>query len=174
MAADALRRIIVERSKQHIGDVADGLLEGLGETLDVSRAYVFRYERGDRLMVSQVREWVAPGVAPQIDNPDLQAMDLDAAGFGRWARDLLEDDVLAGPVATFPPAEQPLLEAQAIESLIVVPIWFQDEAWGFLGFDDCERPRTWSKAEEDALRHAATLLAEAIEQAARNRAAVGG
>lgn len=174
MAADALRRIIVDRAQRHIGDVADGLLEGLGETLGVSRAYVFRYERGDRLMVSQVREWVAPGVVPQIDNPDLQGLDLHDAGFGRWARELLEDGVLAGPVATFPPAEQPLLEAQAIQSLIVVPIWFQDEAWGFLGFDDCERPRTWSEAEADALRHAAALLAESIEQAARNQAALGG
>ncbi|MFN3286357.1 MAG: hypothetical protein ACK45F_08765, partial [bacterium] len=46
----------------------------LGEAAGVSRVYVFENHVGadGTLLTSQRYEWCAPGVEPQMDNPDLQ------------------------------------------------------------------------------------------------------
>lgn len=156
---------VVARGEAHVTRIAGELVRSLGEVMDVDRAYVFCYD--DANSASQVEEWVAPGVEPQIDNPDLQQLDMDAAGFGRWLPALRRGEVVSGPVASFPASEQPLLEAQAIKSLIVVPIERDGQPWGFVGFDDCRREQVWSPEDQEALRGAARLLGETLEHVHR-------
>src|SRR5262245_9142907 len=56
--------------KHHI----QAVLERLGAAAGVSRVYIFENHVGasGELMTSQRYEWAAPGVAPQLDNPELQ------------------------------------------------------------------------------------------------------
>jgi two-component sensor histidine kinase len=56
-----------------------------------------------------------------------------------------------GLVEEFPAEEQPLLTAQSIVSLLVLPIFSDGELWGFVGFDDCSRRKVWTRAELDLL-----------------------
>lgn len=147
-------------------DEIQGILDRLGKATRVSRVYVFTVHDLDRLegaRVRQVFEWVAAGVEPQIDNPDLQDISFAEVGFGRWLEVLGGGDVLSGPVSELPPSEGELLAAQDIQSVAVVPIFVRDEWWGFLGFDDCAAPRLWSAVETDALRAAADTLGAAIQ-----------
>lgn len=153
---------VVAGGSAHVARIAGELVQSLGEVMDVSRAYVFCYD--DEHTVTQVEEWVAPGIEPQIDNPDLQQLNMTEAGFGRWLPTLRRGEIISGPVASFPKTEQPLLEAQDIRSLIVVPIERGGQPWGFAGFDDCERERTWTKEAQEALRGAAWLLGETLER----------
>lgn len=152
---------VVAASQAHVKRVAGELVRSLGEVMHVSRAYIFCYE--DQHTVSQVEEWVARGVEPQIDNPDLQNLDMDAAGFGRWLPTLRRGQIIAGPVSSFPASERPLLEAQDIKSLIVVPIEKDGQPWGFVGFDDCETEQSWYEEDREALRGAAKILGETLE-----------
>ncbi|WP_135256514.1 bifunctional diguanylate cyclase/phosphodiesterase [Thermus caldilimi] len=146
-------------------------LSGLGESLQLvaealsaQRAYLFRLERrGEAWFASQLAEWAASGVSPQLQNPALQNLPLREAGYGRWLERFLEDQAVAGPVASFPEEERPLLEAQDIQSLLVVPIRVEGELWGFLGVDDCQRPRAFSPEEEASLRGLAEALARTLE-----------
>lgn len=156
---------IIARGEDHVAQVAGELMRSLGEVMDVDRVYVFRYD--DASTVSQLEEWVAPGIEPQLDNPDLQGLDMEAAGFGRWLPTLRRGEIISGPVASFPESEQPLLAAQDIQSLIVVPIERDAEPWGFVGFDDCKGEQTWSKADQEALRGAAKLLGETLDSVTR-------
>lgn len=116
------------------------------------------------LCASQRFEWVAPGVIPQVDNPDLQGMPYEAAGFGRWARVLGAGDVVAGTIADLPEEEGRFLTAQGIHAILVVPIFARDAWWGFMGFDDCAVARTWTLGEIDALNAAAGALGAAVER----------
>jgi two-component sensor histidine kinase len=56
-----------------------------------------------------------------------------------------------GIVEEFPESEQPLLAAQSILSLLVLPIFADGELWGFVGFDDCHRRKVWTRADVDLL-----------------------
>ena len=139
-------------------------LARIGQAAEVSRIYIFENhvsENGD-LMTSQWMEWVAPGVPPQIDNPELQALSLAEAGFGRWVQELGQNHVVAGNVIDFPLAEQETLLPQSIVSMAVVPIFVNDRWWGFWGMDDCRARRVWTAPEVESLRTGAALLGQAI------------
>ena len=148
--------------------VADAL-RVLGEATGVSRVYLFEVERPNGAeVVSQRFEWCAAGVAPQIDNPELQGLPLEAAGFTRWAAIMKKGEVVFGDVADFPESERPLLEMQEIKSLLVQPIFEGPRWWGFMGFDACAAVQSWERVEVDTLRIAALVLGSAMHRQNRD------
>ena len=139
----------------------------LGDAAGVSRVYVFEVEvRDGREVVNQRFEWCAPGVEPQIDNPDLQGVPMEGA-FGRWGDVLRTGGSLYGDIQDFPSSEQPLLESQGIKSLIVQPVFAGTRWWGFIGFDACDQAKSWERLEVDTLHIASLLLGAAIHRQER-------
>jgi signal transduction histidine kinase/CheY-like chemotaxis protein len=142
------------------------VLERLGTAASANRAYFFenRISENGRVTASQLAEWTAPGVAPQIHNPDLQDVTYKDVGMERWAELMRQRQPVHGLVHEFPESERELLESQDIRSLFVMPV-FSGANWaGFLGFDDCENQRHWSRPEFDALFASAAALGAAIER----------
>ena len=141
-------------------------LERLGQATRSSRVYVFEnsLSKDGSLLTSQRYEWVTSGIEPEIDNPNLQELSLEAAGFGRWIREFEQGAAVYGQVIDFPPEEQVILTSQNILSLAVVPVFVEDKLWGFIGFDECISKRPWSQVEIDALYTAANILGSALER----------
>ncbi len=142
------------------------ILEQLGWAVRASRAYVFQNRtRADAaVLASQRFEWAAPGIAPQIENPELQDIPLVEAGFARWAETLGRNELIVGPVSEFPASEREILSPQDILSLVVVPIFDGEDWWGFIGFDDCLTERAWSLVETEALTAFASVLGATIQR----------
>ncbi len=139
-------------------------LRALAEALQAHRTYLFRLEERDgRWYASQLAEWAAPHVTPQIQNPSLQRLPVREAGYGRWLEAFLRGEAIGGAVRTFPEEERLLLEAQEIQSLLVVPIRVEERLWGFLEVDDCERDRAFTLEEEALLREVAEALARTLD-----------
>ena len=69
-----------------------------------------------------------------------------------------------------PQAERDQLAPQGIISILVAPIQFQGEFWGFVGFDDCHHERFWDEIETGILKSAGMLLASAIHRQKMERA----
>lgn len=142
------------------------LLSLLGWATKVSRVYIFEntLDDGGTLLASYRYEWVAQGIAPQIDNPTLQRFPYLEGGFARWQKILSRGGPIYGEIDTLPPEEQQVLKLQDILSILVVPIFVGANWWGFLGFDDCVCRRRWTSSEIDALRIAAGLIGGAIQR----------
>lgn len=140
------------------------VLERLGRAVGAGRVHVFQNAEDDRgdLTASQLYEWSASGVTPQIGNTDLQDLSYSALGFDRWALLLGQGLVISGPVSDFLPAEAEVLQAHNVKSLVAVPIFVEMTWWGFIGFDDCNEAREWFGPELDALMAAADVMASAI------------
>ncbi|MCR9161206.1 MAG: GAF domain-containing protein [Nannocystaceae bacterium] len=148
-------------------------LDALGSSIDADRAYVFEHQVVDgALTTSQRFEWNSGNAAPQIDNPELQHVPMDEV-LPRWQASFLRREPVWGLVRDFPAAEREILEPQDIRSILVCPIIADTEVWGFVGFDDCRRERTWSREERDLLAGASSALAAALRhQTVRQRLAV--
>jgi|GEM_PF-6208932 PAS domain S-box-containing protein len=142
----------------------NGILQRIGIASDVSRVYIFKSHTSEdgRLLCSQLFEWVAEGVEPQIDNPELQDFPAEEKGFHRWVDIMQKGEPVYGNIKDFPGAEQEVLKAQDIKSILAMPIFVKDRWWGFMGFDECRQEREWSIIEIDALRTAADILGVAI------------
>lgn len=145
-----------------------GALAGIGAAAGVDRAYVFQISTGadGTEYASQRYEWTSPNVEPQLDNPDLQKIPLRASGYGRWLDQFAVYQPIAGSISAFPADEKPLLDAQGILSLLVVPIYIGGTLWGFVGFDDCTDERTWTPADVDLLITISIALATVLDESA--------
>ena len=148
--------------KEDIQDV----LQRLGSATGVSRIYIFENHTDDKgaLLTSQRSEWVGENIEAQIDNPDLQNFQLKEFGFNRWIKKMTKGDIIYGLVKKFPNSEKEVLQAQDIQSILVVPIIVDNEWWGFIGFDECSFEREWTQLEIDALKTAAGTLGAVIQR----------
>lgn len=142
------------------------VLERLGQSMVVSRARIFENHQGPEgdLLTSQRYEWAAPGITPQIDNPELQNFSWVMNDLQGWMEDLRQEMICQGTIGDLPELARRHLEGQGVKSLIVVPIFVGETWWGFIGFDDCRSERQWSCVETEALRVAARTLGAALQR----------
>lgn len=135
------------------GEAIREALGKVGQAAQVDRVYVFQNHTSPNGVVctSHRFEWAASGVPREIDNETLQNLPLRESGYGRWLDSFLENKPVFGNICDFPAPEQPILEAQQIKSLLILPIFAGGELWGFVGFDDCTSQREWSAPEINLL-----------------------
>lgn len=146
--------------------IVQRVLQRLGAGVGADRAYIFEVHPSEdqtQILASQRYEWCQDGIAPQIQNPQLQNLAFEER-FPRWLTLLRGDQAVIGRIADFPADERQLLEAQAIQSVLVVPVTLRGRLWGFLGFDAVTQLRAWSTSEERVLRVTAAALGATIEQ----------
>ncbi len=141
------------------------ILKQLGETVKASRVYIFANHRSPEglLLTDQIYEWCAPGIEPQIDNPELQNANLEILA-PRWIKQFLQGQEITGRVADFPESERQILEPQGILSILVLPLFVNHQFWGFIGFDNCLSEAPWSESALGLLRSAASAISFHLER----------
>ncbi len=146
--------------------VLDDVLGRLGRALEVDRVTFFEIHRSadGRVLATERTEWAADGIPSQRGDIELMALDLDTIGLGSWIEQFERREPAYGSVDTFPPAPREFFEGRGIRSVAAVPVFIRDRLWGFMGFDECQRARTWSLPEIEALRLAASLLGAALHR----------
>ena len=139
-------------------------IEIIGKASNASRAYIFKNHTSpnNELLLSQLAEYVADGITPEIDNPDLQNLHYND-WIPRWEKLLKNGEMISGKVADFPEKERSLLEPQNIISLIIIPIFIENTFWGFLGFDNCVNSNNWNNNDIKYLKTATRRLEHSIE-----------
>ncbi len=145
---------------------AANILAKLGQATGASRVYLFERQKdktSPTTLVSQRFEWVTTGVTPHIDDPLLQNVPM----LPRWQEAFEQGKPISGLVRNLPLAERSILEPQQIASILVTPIMVDRQWWGFVGFDDCKRERTWTAAEIEALAVAANNFGGAWQRQRR-------
>ncbi len=147
-------------------DTITRALAEVGEFTKVDRCYLFLFSE-DGLQMSNTHEWCAAGIEPAIGM--LQNLSIDA--FPWWMGRLRRFETIYIPrVAELPPeasALQEILQAQAIQSLVAVPVVFECSLVGFIGFDSVRAERVW--AEEDV--RVLHLLSEMFSNALKHKRA---
>ena len=157
------RRLLAPESA---GDLYNAILEPLGRVAGASRAYVFEFHRdgAGRILQSQRAEWAAPGVSRELENPDTQAAPVDESFRLHQLEELRRGEAVQGAPDAFGDGIAPVLKAQGIRSLLVLPLTVHGELFGFIGFDNCDEARAWSHVEVKLLSGAAGALSLALEQ----------
>ena len=135
----------------------------VGELSQASRTYIFKNHKNEKggLLLSQITEYVAPGIKPEIDNPELQNLSYEDF-VPRWQKILSKGDIINGNVSKFPESEREILEPQNIKTILVLPIFAETEFWGFIGFDNCKNNIEWSKSQINYLKAASLKLENRI------------
>jgi len=139
-------------------------LKLLGEFTNVSRVYIFENDYKNKT-TSNTYEWTDYKVEPEINN--LQGIPLN--DISEWMEMLKEEGMIkSSNIEELPESIKNYLEPQNINSILVLPIFLEDEIFGFIGFDDCESYKNWGKDKIELLRIISTLISHELERKISN------
>jgi|GEM_PF-2029311 len=159
MSSAKVTRVLLEQSDFSMA-ITDAV-RLLGESTGVDRVYIFENSLEPDKLLRQRTEWTRYGVEPQIDNIDLNNVPY-YPHYARIYEMLSLNQLVTGLIKDFPDAERPILEAQNIKSILLVPILLEHKFWGFIGFDDCYDERVWGPGETSVLQIAANNIGSAL------------
>lgn len=150
--------LLLDADTKNYNNILFKCLEKLALTVEVDRVYIWsNHMVGDELYTTQIEEW-SGGAEPQQGNE----LTVSVPFPDDWYPNLSNNLCVNGIVSEMPEYERTHLEAQGILSVLIVPVFFNEEFWGFVGFDDCQNERHFSETEESLLRSGSLLIATSL------------
>lgn len=137
-------------------------LKMLGNYFKADRVYIFEYEH-DIQNIRNLYEWCNHGIVPQID--ELQETPFSMVP--DWIETHFKNNVINIPDVSQldkDNALRGLLESQDIKSIITVPIFINDNCFGFVGIDSVLDGKIYADIDEEILRIFSQLLANLFKQ----------
>ena len=133
----------------------------LGKTIDVDRVYIWKnYAVNGDLYCTQLYEW--SGVEKSQQGSEYTVGIPYSKHMPGWIERFAEAKCINTLVRDMSAEEQAIFAPQGVVSLLIVPVFLQENFWGFVGFDDCRRERKYTKTEEMILRSASRMFANAL------------
>ena len=161
----ALNKASVVFSKGDIKNQIKEFIKIIGKVAHACRTYIFKNhkdENGDFLL-SQIAEYVAKDIKPEIDNPQLQNLSYND-WLPRWYKTLSEGEIISSKISEFPQSEKDILEPQDIKAILIIPIIIDKQFWGFIGFDNCINEQEWKLTEIEFLKASAEKISYRIKE----------
>lgn len=133
-------------------DISEGItqmLELVGKTYDVSRAYIFE-DTDDGKYCCNTFEWCSAGVTAEIAS--LQNVSYDEDLGGNYRENMNDDGIFyCHDITTLNKKQHDILARQNVKSLLQCAIMDNGKFKGFVGFDECRSSRFWTQEQIDAL-----------------------
>ena len=151
----------------------DDILQLVGRRYRVSRAYIFE-DSPDHATCTNTFEWCAPGVSPEKANlSELSYADT----FGDNFADNFDGNgvFVCGSVDSLPADQGAFLAAQGICAMLQCAIFYDGVFSGFIGFDDCDTAREWTREQVGTLALLGRIIGMyLLKKREREAAALGG
>ena len=138
----------------------EAIIHGLGmigNHIQADRVYVFEYDF-NKYTTSNTHEWCGESIEPMID--ELQNIPIETIEQFWVSNHLNNQDVYIEDVEALDHNTDlyQVLHMQAIKSLLTIPLMFNGQLYGFVGFDAVKMRSKWSLKDQQLLR----ILAEII------------
>jgi len=140
-------------------------IDAIGPCSNASRANVYmnHLAPGGSLLMSQIVEWCAEGIKPEIDNPLLQSVPADE-WMSHWEGILLKGETINKCLSDFPEKERMILESLGTKAILLIPIKVENDLVGFVGLDNCISEKYWNESEIAFLQAATSDLSQTIRR----------
>jgi signal transduction histidine kinase/CheY-like chemotaxis protein len=131
----------------------------MANAVNADRVYIWKnHTHHGELYTTQIYEW-SQGAEPQQGSEYTVNIPYRDTG---WEEILLSGKCINSLVRDLSPAAQERLSPQGILSIFAAPVFLQEQFWGFVGFDDCHRERTFSDNEVSIVRSGCLLIVNAF------------
>jgi signal transduction histidine kinase/ActR/RegA family two-component response regulator len=149
--------ILLQPNAENFATNLNRCLEILADAVDVDRVYIWKSsEVNGKVFVTQIFEW-SERAEPQQGNQYTTNIPLDVT-VPNWRAAFAKGNSINEIVRETIPEARATLEPQGVLSVLIIPIYLEDDFWGFIGFDDCTTERKFSEMEESFLRSASLLI----------------
>lgn len=157
---EIMNSILISANHSKTNDDAINLvLSVAGEYIGASRAYIF--EDISKAATKNTYEWCAPGISPAIS--DLQYLKKEDYDY-----DMIMNEsgmFICNDTRTLDTGQKHILyDLQSIKSIAIFPMYYQDHPLGYIGFDDCQDFRIWSRSDILFLKNIAGIACSFIHR----------
>jgi len=127
---------------KNIDKTINDLLVYVGTNFNISRVYIFE-NNDDNTACSNTFEWCNDGITPEKDNLQNVSYITDIPG---WPNVYDEKGILyCTDITKLAPQFREILEPQNIKSMLQCAIMDKGQFRGYIGFDECNHNRLWTK-----------------------------
>ena len=153
--------ILLESESEHFTENLYNCMGMMAHAVFADRVRIWKNFTVDgELYCDQLYEWSEGAIPQQGKSITINtSYNLDIPG---WEEILSSGGCVNSLVRDLPPKLQERLSSQEIISVLIVPVFLQDQFWGFVGFNDCHTERVFTKNEETILRSGSLLIATAL------------
>jgi len=164
----AFERTLAAASSRFVGNVSyeaavRDTLADIGVLTGAGRAYLYTVDDETRGL-STAYEWCAPGVASQRNAIGSLSGDLVA----RWMERLAGGEIIVisdvEAMGRDARAESEALRAQAVQSIVALPVFAQGNLYGLVGLDNIHAPDSWEAEDISLLGTFAEILSSYLER----------
>jgi PAS domain S-box-containing protein len=160
-SVNKMASLLISAGPAEFASAINDSLSILGQSADVDRVYVWKnFTKDNELCCTQIHEW-SEKAEPQQGNEYTVNIKYSER-IPTWEKTFLAGKSVNSVVKNMCRAEREQLEPQEIVSILVLPIFIQNELWGFIGFDDCRNERIFSETEENILKSGGLIIAAAV------------
>ncbi len=154
---------LLEINTANIDKKINKSLKKIGEFFNVDRSYIFQLSEENKFL-SNTHEWCQENVRSEKEN--LQK--IPASDYSWWIDGLIQNKVInISDVDRMPKeaaAEQKILKKQDIQSVLVMPMFIDNELFGFFGFDSVGSKKEFSQEKLRLLKIFTDLLTRAFSK----------
>jgi signal transduction histidine kinase len=142
------------------------VLRLLGHELGITRIYLCKNkQQHDDQVVTGIRyEWISDTDTANVDPPALQEINISESGYNRWIETFRQQGIIFGKVSDMPIGERGWFIGAEAKSIIAVPVFVEQEWWGFICFENYAPEEIWTSAEIDAFKTVALIFGAAIRR----------
>jgi PAS domain S-box-containing protein len=136
------------------------ILVDLGYHTGVSRVYIFEDDISGKF-TNNTYEWCNLGISEQID----ELQDIPYEIVPSWKKIFSEKGrVFSTNILELPEDLIVILEPQGVKSILVFPLYVQNNFFGFVGFDECQKEKVWEHDEVELLRTVSGIISNSFER----------
>ena len=144
----------------------DALLAGMelmGQCMDVDRVQIWQNEVcAEELYYVHTYAWQSD-FSKQLKRVPL-GLKYPYSDRPEWKNKLLRGESINGPLSSFALEDQTHLIFFNVKTLLLIPLFLEDQFWGFFSIVDCRRERFFAEEEVDILRSASLMMANMVKQ----------
>ncbi|GBU25244.1 aerobic respiration control sensor protein ArcB [Fibrobacteria bacterium R8-3-H12] len=138
-------------------------LELMGQCLDVDRVQIYRNEIIDGELHFVCRhKWLSEYGKKCVPVPI--GLSFSYSKRQEWKKTFLRRENINSPIRELSQLEQDFLSSYDVKSIVVIPLFLDDEFWGFFNIDNCHTERKFSKEEMEILTSAGFMMSNAISR----------
>ena len=82
----------------------------------------------------------------------------------KWIERFYRNECVTGTVSKMQPGEQRYLKAYDVKSVVMIPLFLEDNYWGLFYIDNCIWEREFTKDEVNILRSVSLMMANALQR----------
>ena len=158
---EAAKLLLEADARDYVSALICGM-ETLGRHAELDRVHLWQNARNDdgKLYVKRICYWISEDGLYEIKTREFSYQD----DVPMWEQILSNEKIINGPIDDFIEPVKLFLSSYLVQSVLVIPIFINNNFWGTASFDDCHKRRTFTEPEVNILRSWGLLIVGAMQR----------